>query len=105
MTMTVKELLIAAKAKIQNRENWCCIRLAENAAGDDCYWRSSSAVRWCAIGAIASLQDSPIGLEACRIESEAMDTIVKHGGRTGKDAIKTHAEVLAAFDAAIASCP
>ena len=98
--MNVKELLIAARAKIENPEHWCMENIAEDAEGNDVHWCDYNAVRWCAVGAI-----SCIGREATgAVEAEALYRIAAHGGVTNLVWSKTHAEVLEAFDAAIADC-
>ena len=100
--MDILEILVAARAKIADPENWCIGTLAEDACKNTVEPWAPAAIRWCAQGAIFS--------------------IVRHGGGTQDYALQVlsilrgtagttvhmvndiggHAAILALFDRAIA---
>ena len=53
--MIAKEILIAARAKITNKENWTKGNYARTKSGDVCPSRASYAYSFCALGALNSL--------------------------------------------------
>lgn len=103
--MTPKEILIAAQAKIEAPERWVKGKFASLADGRKCYPDNERAVCFCAEGAVFAsgarwaakakalrfLRDVAVGDEFTSIPdwNDAPD--------------RTHAEVLAAFDRAIAA--
>lgn len=88
MTASPREVLIAARKLIEKEENWC--QGAWNRYG-----------RHCAHGAILAATDDGDLMEAATdaFEGAAGWPILGFNDRS------THAEVLAAFDKAIAECP
>lgn len=95
--MTVKEVLIAARAKIADPVNWTQGEYARNADGADC--EGDDAVCWCAIGAIQeSCDDYDTARDALEYLHAVMGTYPYHFNDT-----HTHAEVIAKFDEAIAA--
>lgn len=96
--MTTKEILIAARAKIDAPERWTQGVVARNADGHPTYISAENAVCWCIAGAITSVGGDDV---ACGVFLRATGT--KHIGKWNDDPTRTHAEVLAAFDRAIAA--
>ena len=93
---TTKEILVAARAIIANKENWTQDAYARDKYGVSIGVNCSNAVYFCSIGAIRKITMSPF---------DAMEVLRKHM----EDSIiafndgHTHKEVLAAWDEAIAS--
>lgn len=58
--MNALEILIAAKAKIENINNWCRIVYATDNKGQSIHYRQPSACKFCARGAIGSVSPLPI---------------------------------------------
>lgn len=100
--MTPKEILIAARAKIEAPERWIRNAIAISAHGDPVPPRSNRARCWCIEGAIRCVAPSDIQVTG------AMALFATIVGDTNVPAwndapTRTHAEVLAAFDRAIAA--
>lgn len=98
MEMTVKEVLIAARAKIADPANWTQGMLARDASGIPVEVCSSRAACWCAVGAVA--ESAPYELTNTTVEflNKAAGMQIETFNDT-----HTHAEVLAKFDEAIAA--
>lgn len=99
MEMTVKDVLIAARAKIADPANWTQRVSAREVNGHVVAHDDAMAVCWCALGALANvIWRNDIYWAA---ESALSDAI---GGSIHKfNDTHTHAEVLAKFDEAIAA--
>lgn len=98
--MKPSEILIAARAKIEDPENW--IQGVEARAEDGTHvvpW-STDAVCWCAIGSIRSVvgRCAPYWLARGYLDKTTTGDTAEYNDATGR----THAEILAAFDRAIA---
>lgn len=99
MEMTVKEVLIAARAKIADPANWTQGEFARDSKAKQVHSRSKSAVCWCSLGAIASETGPYGGFNAASSELAS----VINGSITNFNDTHTHAEVIAKFDEAIAA--
>lgn len=99
--MTVKEVLIAARAKIADPANWTQHDYARRKCGYAVNPTSTYAECWCAIGALAAVIGDTVRAEKSVPYFELRDAM-------GLDIddfndTHTHAEVLAKFDEAIAA--
>jgi len=104
-TMTTKEILIAARAKIERPECWTNGAYARDAAGREVEPTCPDAVCWCVRGAIdASTGHHSGNRPASVLFSQA---VAGYGALYipiwNDEPNRTHAEVLAAFDRAIAA--
>lgn len=108
MTQTPLEILIAARAKIAEPERWTKGTFSRNAEGEPCAvdW-GPAAVCWCALGAINATTNKMHQLY--ELKSAAKDALAlavspSHDSVAyfNDDPATTHADVLAAFDRAIA---
>jgi hypothetical protein len=106
-TNAVRKLLIEARERIADPAHWTQNAFARNALGEETDAGSPHAESWCAKG---SLMRS-IMTYGCTVyvqASEALERAVSGWGHCGRDAVfnmndtSTHAEVVAAFDRAIA---
>ncbi len=101
--MTPKEILIAARAKIEAPERWTQGEYARNKRGGCVDENSPSAACWCIVGAIGSVsmeqQHAAWGPLIAAIGGPAN----LHIPNWNDAPERTHAEVLAAFDRAIAA--
>lgn len=100
-TMTVKEVLIAARAKIADPAHWTQFEYARRISGFGVSPESTYAECWCAIGALASVVGDTARAEKSAPYNALLDAM-------GEDVdnfndTHTHAEVLAKFDEAIAA--
>jgi hypothetical protein len=114
--MTIKDYLVAARAKVADESNWTAYALARDAEGndkpsshplsDDTHWegidgRHPQACRWCALGAVQSV--TPEGWE--HEASTALNIAARqlYGGTSIPEVNDNlgHAAVLACFDKAI----
>jgi hypothetical protein len=101
MKLTVKQLLIRARKKIQNEKHWCK-GLFHMGKGDH--------VSYCALGALYSTARK---LVDCSAAEEALDRAVRTlpgmgGGdiiRYNDDPARSHTEILKVYDIAIKSQP
>jgi len=106
--MTPKEILIAARAKIEAPERWTQGAYAKTAKRNKARCDSPKAVCWCVIGAIAHVADVTPGSVTDQL-SGSLNEAIGLGPNSWElvdwnDApTRTHAEVLAAFDRAIAA--
>lgn len=65
--MTPKEILVAARARIEDPKNWTCGATARDRYGGPVRAENPSAVRWCAVGALLAEEpdrESALGHEA-----------------------------------------
>lgn len=63
-------LLKLAKTKIADRAHWCKGALAKNADDNSCGYRNPDAIKFCALGALASVSDgSSQRLKECHLLS------------------------------------
>jgi hypothetical protein len=108
--MTTKEILIAARAKIERPQDWIQGRFAVSGLQNKVKPHSRRASCWCALGAIAAItREDPhdVDDEAYWLLHRAMVLPENETAVAGwNDAPgRTHAEVLAAFDRAIEDAP
>jgi hypothetical protein len=100
--MSIKEILIAARAKIERPENWAQGAFARNKQGRDVIPKGKTSVCWCALGAIIATtnnyEDEDKAASLLRLELNAYENSISKFND-----ISTHAEVLAMFDLAIAT--
>jgi len=108
--MTTKEILIAARAKIERPQDWIQGRFALSSLQNQVKPNSRRASCWCALGAIAAItREDPndVNDEVYWLLHRAMglpDNVMAVA--IWNDAPgRTHAEVLAAFDRAIEAAP
>jgi hypothetical protein len=98
--MNIKEILIAARAKIERPENWTQGVFARDSQGRDVTAKDKTSVCWCALGAVIatniSYEDEELATNYLRIELDAYGNSITKFNDTS-----THAEVLAMFDRAI----
>jgi hypothetical protein len=78
---TTSEILISARAKIEDPKNWCQGTLARDFTGSSVSETSLTACQWCAIGAIYSQPKHSVEIDhllrsAQRLLSEAADLVV-----------------------------
>lgn len=99
MEITVKEVLIAARAKIEDPKNWTQGECARDSKGKEVHSRNERAVCWCSIGAIAHASGFYYGFDKT---IAALESVIPGSISTFNDT-HTHAEVLAKFDEAIAA--
>lgn len=107
MEMTVKEVLIAARAKIADPANWTQGSFAKDIDGCQVWPWDEDATCLCAMGAIAV---SVGGYDQHSIDSvfatpyfDALSEVMGAGDVVQFNDTHTHAEVLAKFDEAIAA--
>ena len=102
--MNAEDVLREARTTLENPEAWTRGALARRANGMSTYTRSTYAVSWCLVGAIARA-----GTDG-ETQSVAILRLKKVIGKDAEHSIvqwsdnpeRTHEEVLAAFDRAIA---
>lgn len=99
--MKPKEILIAARAKIENPENWTQGSYSRNIDGVTIDSpKSKAAVCWCSRGAIIAIsetyEDEDLAMSHLRNAIES-----KYPTVVGFNDSSTHVEVLSAFDRAI----
>lgn len=99
--MTVKEVLIAARKRIEKEENWCKGSAATDANGVIAPYEV--ATRFCLFGAVEAAGGTPIRDGVWESLKEAC--LPWYGPIGYNDATETtHADVLTVMDKAIASC-
>lgn len=101
MEMTIKEVLIAARAKIADPANWTQGSLAKDDESLTCGVLSEHARCYCAIGAIIASAHS----DNCDVGGQAVLYLDKFtdGNAVNFNDTRTHPQVIAAFDEAIAA--
>lgn len=98
---SVREVLTKARELIADEKRWTRDCSARNAAGNYVSVFDDSAACWCASGAIWKASAAQVNL------CETAMACLRHECRMGVAGFNdrhTHAEVLAAFDRAIAAC-
>lgn len=101
--MTIAEILEAAKAKIANPENWTQGYYAKDENGDELLGNEPDAVCFCGYGAIEAVTDTVhMGKGWPKEAEDALDAAAGKNFPCFNDE-RTHAEVLAVFDKAIAA--
>lgn len=101
--MTTREALIAARELIEDPERWTQEESARDADGKGVPIGSPEACQWCAMGALSKI--APDGLMLSRTRVALLRGTGTYSVSMFNDAPgRTHAEVLAAFDKAIAEC-
>lgn len=101
--MTVKEVLIAARKRIEKEENWAKNGAAFTKHGDRTQSDDPDATSWCALGAVWVQDGADSGLmhDAIRALDIACDGYADDfNDKRGT----THKDILDLFDKAIASC-
>lgn len=96
--MTPKEILIAARAKIADREHWTTGAFARAKDGLTRRPDNVDAVCWCSIGAIESIGDWRAVENS---NAKILLRLAVGGSAVGFNDSHTHDEVLAVFDKAI----
>ena len=98
--MTVKELLIAARARITDPATWTRKTLARDATGYPCRAHSDEAVAWCALGSLhipdTDVKDQMNAYDRLKIVADGMG-----GGVVYVNDVLGHDTVLQMFDLAI----
>lgn len=102
MTTTL-EILRAARAKIERPECWTKGAFARDAVGGECMSSEPDAVCWCSDGAIGAVIATTDVHDFCAFEALSRAIGNLHVAEWNDAPERTHAEVLAAFDAAIAA--
>ena len=101
--MTLNQTLAAARAKIANPANWTKGWTARDADGAKVFFDDPAAVCWCPMGAIdATAQNDDVGWLSKIALRDAIGTIA-YIAPWNDCHVRTHAEVIAAFDRAIAA--
>lgn len=102
MEMTVKEVLIAARAKIADPANWTQGEYARTLEGYPLDVHSRNAECWCSIGALACVMGDVV-LAEHSASHKALEDVMGTRWIAEFNDTHTHAEVLAKFDEAIAA--
>lgn len=105
--MSILNVLIAARARISDRSEWCKGAEARNAQGASVDPRSPAAVRWCATGALAREGEyDPAFPAAVAAIAWAIADFLPAGrvfvSAYNDDDRTTHEDILALYDRAIA---
>lgn len=98
--MTTTEILRAARAKVE--KGWCQGPPAKDGNGHATYSGSDRACKWCSVGAIWSVLDATTGEQACAEVAIQNALGVTSLAFWNEKPGRTQAEVLEAFDKAIA---
>lgn len=100
--LTVKDILVAAKARIATEATWTRYVLARNAEGEQTRVDSDDACKFCAYGAVSAvtLADDPLQAAAVRALRAAAETLYGEGVAYVNDRIG-FAAVHHVFDLAI----
>ncbi len=106
--MTPREILIAAHALIADPAKYAYTPIGRGTARDRSDQsidpRDRLAVRWCGVGAcFAVTEDTPVNDDSVVDASRLLDAAVGRGGFLHWEQTAKHADVLAAFDRAIAA--
>ena len=102
--MTTVEILKAARAKIADEKHWTKGAEARDVAGKSVSPQSRKAVCWCSLGAL-SASAMPYSFAAYSFAALGFVQAIMNSQSKGVSRFNdshTHAEVLAAWDAAIA---
>lgn len=98
--MTPKQILIAARALINNPKHWTQGEFARDKTGQSVYPDDENATCWCSLGAIDKVEPDYMSKDAHNARS-FLRTEMKLSIPEFND-FKSHAEVLDAWDRAIA---
>jgi hypothetical protein len=101
--MTVKEILIKARALISKPENWCQGSYAIDALGESTPSFSKTAVKFCALGALRKIKTDLGGVEIFGCEL-VLRAVVGTPDIPSFNDRADHAAVLDMYDKAIANC-
>lgn len=102
---TVKDQLIAARAFIDTPDKWTKNALSKDASGRNTRYPGGPAVCFCTLGALRQVNNNfnremtLMGKLAAHVPGDSFDPVGYND-----DFETTHADVLALFDKAIASC-
>ena len=102
--MTPREILIAARAKIEAPERWTKGAFARSARGRKVRLDGGKARCWCMLGALQEVEMSPIRFRqawALLVPAISVPDSISEVVLWNDAPERTHAEVLAAFDRAI----
>ena len=97
---SIKQLLIAARARISKPENWTQGTAARCSNGNPVMASDVKACQWCSLGTIALTSYSESDPETAQLN---MWRALKNPGIAEFNDTHTHQEVLNVFDKAIAS--
>lgn len=103
---SVKKVLIKARAKIENPNNWCQWYYARDKFNHLVSYQSNTACKWCITGALFATDTSQAGERlAAWARLEQSLPVGYEGVVVFNDSEFTqHSDVLKLFDKAIASC-
>ena len=97
--MNTKEILIAARAKIQDSAHWTQGAMARDSSGEAINSKNPYAVCWCSTGAIVAVTPDQVKPQKVFL---TLGNFTVRKIETFNDS-STHEEVLEVFDKAIAS--
>lgn len=102
--MTTKEILVAARKRIEKPENWCQGAYAKDALGRGCPIASGEACQWCAGGAVAAEVSGQWAyvMVASALLHAAAEGIGNFSSSQLLNDMTDHATVMQMFDNAIA---
>lgn len=103
--MTPREILIAARAKIEDRANWTQLATARDAVGATVHSRSPQACQWCAIGALNAVASRDTAIFDARDILGSVTPQVRNGEFlmiSDVNDLAGHMAVMEMFDLAIA---
>ena len=101
--MTTVEILKAARAKIADEKHWTQIDNARDVNDNPVSLTSQEAVCWCSNGALFAVITFDIAYLRSRKKAESFLKAYMNPGVIQFNDSHTHAEVIAAWDAAIAN--
>lgn len=103
--METIEILTAARALLEKPEAWCQGQSAKDAKGKRVRWESDAACSWCVLGAVSRALGhkwTPMDYSAAVTALGAQTRPFSPQGWNDRSE-RTHADVLALFDKAIAA--
>lgn len=98
-TMTVKEVLIAARAKIADPANWTQGACARDVCGGKTFSSNNNAVCWCSLGALApgelrsTLTEAAAALASRQPVAQELSLWRNHGAAIDAKALATATEI------------
>lgn len=100
--MTPRDILIAARAKIETPETWTQDVYARDALGEEIDPRAYDATCWCSVGAVRCVgYRSHVGINDARVAIQLLADVMGERIAPFND-YHSHGEVLEMFDLAIA---